>query len=471
MKSQTQLLISNLYRHKSAKFTLGIVFFLFVLVATGCQTEVTLPPTEPPAMPSQTALPPTETPIPHTDTLPPPTETAPPPEPTEVPTQPEPEQPQPTVELVGYALNIPAPDPGAPSGEASTFISVRSGPALEYPVYGLQLEGQVAELVGISPDRGWYAIKLPDAPLGRGWVFAAYLAVQNAEGLPEIQAPPVPPVLEFAQPNTSESPYVRFRETVYTRSGPGDEHPVYGTILQGNEARTFAKTEDGEWWRIVVYSNLVPSKTAWVPDKFIEPRRGGAVAAVQLPPVPEAAGMPVPAEGDPSAITMAPIFLRLGPGVEYPALGVTPQGTPVSITGTNPNREWWQVTVPTWVSLDGKAWIAAPFASASAVDDLAVIEPPPLPQQVQVFEPGAGEPYLHALDTIIVYSGPGNEYNALGMLSPNNKAVVVGVSGDSHWYIIRVPLAINENGQGWVDAAYIEPNLQQGVPVIEPPAQ
>ena len=88
MKSQTQLLISNLYRHKSAKFTLGIVFFLFVLVATGCQTEVTLPPTEPPAMPSQTALPPTATPIPHTDTLPPPTETAPPPEPTEVPPRP-----------------------------------------------------------------------------------------------------------------------------------------------------------------------------------------------------------------------------------------------------------------------------------------------------------------------------------------------------------------------------------------------
>ena len=184
-----------------------------------------------------------------------------------------------------------------------------------------------------------------------------------------------PRPLVFSQPSSDE-PFVRFRETVYARSGPGLEYPVYGVIQQGDSARAVEKTEDGEWWQVVVYSNLVPTKLAWVPDRFIEPRKGGAVGVGFPSPVPGKAELPAPGPEAHAGISMAPLFLRGGPGLDFPALGVSEGSIPLTITGASPNLEWWQMQVPPAVSLDERAWISAPFVFPTDVEGVPVVEPP-----------------------------------------------------------------------------------------------
>jgi len=451
---------------------LTLLLILTSLLVAGCQASAGSTPTPSKSIssPSPTPTVPTSTPLPPTATIPPPTATEPPPEPTTPPPTEEPVQADQTTQVISSVLIPPEPKQGSPSGTATTVISVRVGPALNYPVYGLLLEGQVVELTGASEDGEWWSVYLPGFPLDQGWTYAPYVQAANADGLPTIQPPPLPPTLVFSQPS-SDDPFVRFRETVYARSGPGLEYPVYGVIQQGDSARAVHKTEDGEWWQVVVYSNLVPTKLAWVPDQFIEPRKGGAVGVGFPSPVPGNAELPAPAPEAHAGIPMAPVYLRGGPGLEYPALGVAEESIPLTITGASPNLEWWQVQVPPSISLDEQAWISAPFVFPTDVDGVPVVEPPPVPELVSPFEPGAGDPWVLPLDNIIAYDGPGNEYSALGMLPANVKALVVGVSPDGAWYIVRLPQSVSPNGQGWVDIAYVTAFLQRGVPVIEPPAK
>ncbi len=82
----------------------------------------------------------------------------------------------------------------APVAEAVDTINVRSGPGTDYPSYGLAKPGARAKIIGVSADGAWWVIELPDyvAPDGRGWVSADYVTVSNAEGVPIIEAPPLP---------------------------------------------------------------------------------------------------------------------------------------------------------------------------------------------------------------------------------------------------------------------------------------
>jgi len=82
----------------------------------------------------------------------------------------------------------------APIAEATDTINVRSGPSTEYPSFGLAKKGDKALILGVSADGAWWVVELPTyvAPDGRGWVSADYVIAKNADGVPVIEAPPLP---------------------------------------------------------------------------------------------------------------------------------------------------------------------------------------------------------------------------------------------------------------------------------------
>jgi len=82
---------------------------------------------------------------------------------------------------------IPSPAPEAASLSASVVINIRSGPGTNFAIIGKLTPDQEAEIVGISPDGVWWAIKIPSAQNQRGWVSAQYVTVENAEGVPVIR--------------------------------------------------------------------------------------------------------------------------------------------------------------------------------------------------------------------------------------------------------------------------------------------
>jgi len=168
---------------------------------------------------------------------------------------------------------------------------------------------------------------------------------------------------------------------------------------------------------------------------------------------------------------MTPLYLRSGPGTEYPVLGVVSTRTVAEITGRSENGEWWQVRVPNDVALYELAWVPAPFIYNDGTDEVPVIQSPPAPVLIDSIEPSAGDPSALTLETVNFYSGPGNEWTLMGTLPANAQAIIVGASRDGDWYIIRIPLAVDPGGQAWVKAEFVEAEIKRSVPIMEPPAK
>ena len=97
-----------------------------------------------------------------------------------------------TVVIKGIVIVVPTPGPDAPKATAAAFVNIRTGPGVQYPTIGVMEPGQTAEVVGISPDKLWWVIKVPEAPDGQGWISGEFVKVEGAENVPVIQPPAAP---------------------------------------------------------------------------------------------------------------------------------------------------------------------------------------------------------------------------------------------------------------------------------------
>ncbi len=79
---------------------------------------------------------------------------------------------------------VPAPGSGAPSLTAKVMINIRAGPGKQYQTLGQLAQGQSAEVVGVTPDAIWYAIKVTANDTTRGWVAASYVTTNNVDKVP-----------------------------------------------------------------------------------------------------------------------------------------------------------------------------------------------------------------------------------------------------------------------------------------------
>ena len=93
-----------------------------------------------------------------------------------------------------------------------------------------------------------------------------------------------------------------------------------------------------------------------------------------------AVDLPAPETGQPTGTVNAPdgIFLRTGPGTNFPAVGTAPQGDSGTLTGISEDGAWYVVQAPGFAG--GQVWVAAEFVDAVNADNLPVI-PTPAPGQ------------------------------------------------------------------------------------------
>jgi heat shock protein HslJ len=98
--------------------------------------------------------------------------------------------------LIEIAVATPAPSTPTGRVTAPSGVNVRSGPGTNYPVIGVAPFGAEGEIVGRTADSQWWAVSVPAAPGGIGWVSDDYVAVTGVEDVPVIAVPPpvyVPP--------------------------------------------------------------------------------------------------------------------------------------------------------------------------------------------------------------------------------------------------------------------------------------
>jgi uncharacterized protein YgiM (DUF1202 family) len=80
----------------------------------------------------------------------------------------------------------PVPEEGQAYVVATTYVNVRSGPGLEFEIYGILPPGQSAPVISLSQDGNWWEIVIPTAysSSGNGWVSADYVILYNPSDQP-----------------------------------------------------------------------------------------------------------------------------------------------------------------------------------------------------------------------------------------------------------------------------------------------
>ena len=346
--------------------TASILFTLFVLVLASCAPAATpLPPT---------AIPPTAVPPTAVPTQPPPAATA--------PGQSGTGQDDPAYYPDEPVAILPTPAAGTPTVTASYNTTIRSGPGTNYPVYGAFLGGETAQAVGKSADGQWWAVSVPVAATGQGWVSAAWALVSNADNLPVLPAPPIPPTVAFTPPGPDDPQATALTE-VYVRTGPGDQYPAYGIALTGATGGVIGKSADGQWWVVRINPEVVGAGHGWVFAAYTQAKNVDAVPEVQAPAPSTPVAVPPPSSGAATATALDYVNLRSGPGTNYPILGVAAPGATGEVSGKSQDAQWWQVKVPvTSSSPDGVAWVSASWVSTQNTDSVPVVSAPAPPAAI-----------------------------------------------------------------------------------------
>jgi uncharacterized protein YraI len=161
-----------------------------------------------------------------------------------------------------------------PIVRAIANVNVRSGPDLYYKKIGLLPAGDVAEVIGFSADRLWWAIKVPFAETGQGWVSVDYVESKNTGNVTEIEPQIISEQLVVPTPSPGEATLTAVAR-VNIRSGPGTTYEILGRLEANQTALIVGITYDGAWWGITVPS--AENGIGWVSAIYVRAQNAEGV--------------------------------------------------------------------------------------------------------------------------------------------------------------------------------------------------
>jgi uncharacterized protein YraI len=244
---------------------------------------------------------------------------------------------------------------------------------VQFSILGTVPEGTTGEILGLSPDGAWYAVKVNTNLSGNGqaWVMAKYVTLSNPTGqpLPTITPPLLPSKPNVPQPGAND-PQVTMLETATIRQGPGVEYPVFGVTPVGARAIVVGSSEDGQWWAI-----QLETTTGWVYKSYTYAQKTDNVPVLANPELPGDVSPEVPGSGAPAAVSLEPINVRSGPGNSYDSYGKISIGTRLAVIGKSLDGEWLVINLPTSIAANGQGWVAARYVQAENIGSVPVIYP------------------------------------------------------------------------------------------------
>jgi uncharacterized protein YgiM (DUF1202 family) len=159
---------------------------------------------------------------------------------------------------------------GEPQVTALDAVFVRTGPGEIYPAYGIAQAGATGRVIGKSTDGLWWQVALPTDKVGagNGWVSAMYVSAANVQNVPVVASPPLPPVINVGDVNTS-GPYVTCITGVNVRSAPNTDATVYGVAPVGARFQAIGVSSDYQWYQVAIPTNLVTEGNGWVSASYV----------------------------------------------------------------------------------------------------------------------------------------------------------------------------------------------------------
>ena len=189
--------------------------------------------------------------------------------------------------LLPATVNFPAPAANVPQVVMREPATLRSGPTLEFPVFGVAPTGSRAEVTGQSQDGDWWAIRVPTSLSsdGTAWVIKAYTSATNAGNVATLRTPQLPRNITPAAP-ASGAPALVTREPLNVRSGPGSPYGSLGRVPIGTVMAVVGISPDREWYVVNIPTEIDRSGQGWIAVRFTRSQNTSNVPIVQPPPVP-----------------------------------------------------------------------------------------------------------------------------------------------------------------------------------------
>ena len=159
--------------------------------------------------------------------------------------------------------------------------------------------------------------------------------------------------------------------------------------------------------------------------------------------------------------------VRTGPGLDFQILGLLRYGTEVSIIAKNSRGTWFQIQLE-----EGTAWVSANWVrvTRSAFRGLPVVDGAPGTAPLVPVPSGLIPQFGEGIGRVNTYllrvrTGPGLDYQQVGLLREGTEVLLLGISPDRRWYKIRT-----DDGDRWISAFYVRVIRINGnrLPVVEP---
>jgi uncharacterized protein YraI len=157
-----------------------------------------------------------------------------------------------------------------------------------------------------------------------------------------------------------------------------------------------------------------------------------------------------------SGLTLWQVNVRSGPGISFPLLGQINKDQPVLISGVDASGEWFAIIYPSGSQELG--WVTAQFIQSQDIGKLPVLGLVTLPN-------GAPAPQAHLTQKLNVRSGPGSNYDPLGILPKDSLVWLIGRNPSASWLMIAYPAAAV--GKGWIVANFVQTEDVLALPVVD----
>jgi len=288
---------------------------------------------------------------------------------------------------------------------------------------------------------------------------------------PAATEPPadIPTAVPIAPTPGSGDPTLIAKVNAPVRSGPGTNYPVYAFISGGQTATLAGKNASGTHYAVVV--TVAATGTGWIDAQFADIRNAGDLPVIEPPPAPPTTSFQPPAPGEAAVVAQESLYVRTGPSEQYPAYGTAEKGARGAVFGVDETLQWFTVRLDPSVVGKGHGWVRSNLVETENVDleDLTVVEAPPIPERVAPPEVAPGGPKATAVEYVNVRTGPSTNYPAIALAQPGGSAGVSGKSADGQWWQVIVGTSYTPSGLAWVNAGYVVTENTENVPVVEAP--
>ena len=180
-----------------------------------------------------------------------------------------------------------------------------------------------------------------------------------------------------------------------------------------------------------------------------------------LTPVPSASPLPPPLRSQPTVVPVegtsaTQINVRAEPSTASNILGIIPANTKVEITGKDPGENWWEINYPQGQRSAGKGWVTAQYITTATNPDVPIIGG-------AAVDPNEGNAAV-VQQQLNVRSGPGTDFNSLGVLNPRDVVRVTGKDQNGIW--LQIDFDAGPEGKGWVNAASVQARGVENLPIL-----